>query len=192
MTYDIAESFGLNRPTGALVTEVNPAGPAAAAGIQQGDLIAAIDGKPVESPESFGFRFGTKPIGGAAELTLRRGGKTQQVRISLKRAPDTPKPDQVVLAGQTPFAGITAVNLSPAVAEDLSSAENRDGVVVIAIEPDSNAAGVSFQKGDMILSINNKPIQTTKDLRAAVAAQADFWKLSILRGGQVINTVLNG
>lgn len=192
VTSDIAESFGLNRPTGALVTEVNAQGPSAAAGLKQGDLITAVDGKMVESPEGFGFRFGTKPIGGTATLTVRRGGKVQQLKIALIRAPDTPKPDQVKLGGDTPFAGLTAVNLSPAVAEELSSAEDRDGVVVIGVAPDTNAAAVSFQKGDMILSVNGKPIKTTHDLSVATTGQHDYWKLSILRGGQVIETVLNG
>ncbi len=192
VTYDIAESFGLNRPLGALVTEVNPKGPAAQAGIKQGDLISAIDGKTVESPESLGFRFGTKPIGGTTTLTVRRGGKTEQLPVKLVRAPDLPKPDQVLITGSTPFAGLTAANMSPAVAETLSQAEDRDGVVIVGVAADSNAAAVAFQKGDMILSVNGKAIRTTKDLVAATGSQYDYWKLSILRGGQVINTVLGG
>ena len=192
VTYDIAESFGLNRPTGALVTEVAANGPAAAAGLKQGDLITAVDGKLVESPESFGFRFGTEPVGGAATLTIRRATKTEQHRIALQRAPETPAPDRVVLKGETPFAGLSAANLSPAVAEELSTTQDRDGVVVTAVAPDSNAAAVAFQKGDMILSVNGRPIKTTKDLQGATSRQADYWRLSILRGGQVINTVLNG
>ena len=192
VTYDIAESFGLNRPLGALVTDLNPKGPAAQAGIKQGDLISAIDGNPVESPESLGFRFGTKPIGGTAQLTIHRGSKTETVDVKLVRAPDTPKADQVLITGSTPFAGLTAANMSPAVAETLSQAEDRDGVVIVAVAPDSNAAAVAFQKGDMILSVNGKKITTTKDLVAATGQQYDYWKLSILRAGQVIDTVLNG
>ncbi len=192
VTYDIAESFGLNRPFGALVTDINPKGPAAQAGVQQGDLITAIDGKMVESPESLGFRFGTKPIGGTTTLTVRRAGKTEQDTVKLIRAPDMPKADQVLLKGSTPFAGLTAANMSPAVAENLSQAEDRDGVVIVAVAAESNAAAVAFQKGDMILSVNGKAIKTTKDLVAATSTQLDYWKLSILRGGQVIDTVLNG
>ena len=192
VTYDIAESFGLNRPIGALVTEVTEKGPAAAAGLRQGDLITAIDGKLVESPESFGFRFGTKPTGGEAQLTVRRGTKIEQLAIALQRAPNLPRPDKVVLAGETPFSGLTAVNLSPAVAEEMSTGLDREGVVVVDVAPDSSAAGVAFQKGDMILSINGVAIKTTHDLQAATKDSHDYWKLSVLRGGQVINTVLNG
>ena len=193
VTYDIAESLGLNRPIGALVKEVADKGPAADAGLKQGDLITAIDGKLVESPESFGFRFGTKPVGATTTLTVRRDGKSVSLRVKLERAPEMPKPDTVVLKGNSPFAGLTAANLSPAVAEELSSAESRDGVVVMDIAPDSNAAAVAFQKGDMILSINGKPIANTKDLQDAIGgARRYYWKLSIFRGGQVIDTVLNG
>ncbi len=191
VTYDIAETFGMNRPIGALVTDVVDDGPSAAGGLQRGDLITAIDGKLVESPESFGFRFGTKPIGGTVQLTVRRGTKTKQIDVRLERAPEIPKPDPVTIAGASPFAGITAVNLSPAIEEELSSPENHDGVVITGVAPDSNAAAVSFQKGDMILAINDVPIKTTQNLVKATASRSYYWKLSLLRGGEVINTVLN-
>ena len=191
VTYDIAETFGMNRPIGALVTDINEHGPAATAGLQRGDLITAFDGKLVESPESFGFRFGTKPIGGTATLTVRRGSSTKQLHVALERAPETPKPDKVVIGGTSPFAGITAVNLSPAIEEELSTPENHDGVVITNVAPESNAAAVAFQKGDMILSVNDTPIKTTRNLQAALGATRDYWKLSLLRGGDVINTVLN-
>jgi Do/DeqQ family serine protease len=192
VTQDIAESFGLHRPIGALVTEVADGGPADAAGLKRGDLLTAIDGRIVESPESFGFRFGTKPIGGTTVLTVRRDDKTVQLTMRLVRAPNMPPPDKVVLTGASPFAGITAVNLSPAVAEELSSPESREGVVIVNVAPDTNAAAVSFEKGDMILAVNGKAIKTTKDLVNAVSGQHDYWKLSISRGSDVINTVLNG
>ena len=192
VTYDIAESFGLNRPTGALVTEVVGDGPAAKAGIKQGDLITAIDGRQVDSPESFGFRFGTHPLGGTARLTVRRADKSSVAEVALRPAPDTPKPEAVTLKGESPFSGLSAVNMSPAIAEELSITEGQAGVVVTAVAPDSNAANVQFQKGDMILSINGRAIATTRDLAAAVAGQHDYWRLSLMRGGQVINTVLNG
>ena len=191
VTYDIAETFGMNRPIGALVTDVVDGGPSATGGLQRGDLITAIDGKLVESPESFGFRFGTKPVGGTTVLTVRRGTKTAQVSVKLQRAPEVPKPDKVTISGASPFSGITAVNLSPAIEEELSSPENRDGVVITSVAPDSNAAAVSFQKGDMILAINDVPIKTTDNLVKATGGRSYYWKLSLLRGGEVINTVLN-
>ena len=61
---DIAETLGLDRPTGAVVVDVTDAGPAAAAGLKRGDVIAAIDNQVVDDAESVGFRLGVKPLGG--------------------------------------------------------------------------------------------------------------------------------
>src|SRR5690606_29985240 len=64
VTPDIASSLGLGRPRGVLVTQVSQAGPAARAGVRVGDLILSIDGKPVDDPQSFRYRFTTHGVGG--------------------------------------------------------------------------------------------------------------------------------
>ena len=124
-------------------------------------------------------------------LTVRRDAQGVPLRIRLVRAPNTPAPDVTRLNGDNPFAGITAENLSPAVAEELSSVDNRDGVVITDIAAESNAASVAFQKGDVILAVNGRAIRTTADLKDATSGQHYYWKLSIARGDQVIDTVLN-
>ncbi len=95
-------------------------GPAAKAGVKHGDLIAAVDGQSVDDPESFGYRLATKPLGGTAALALIRNGKPLSVTLALTPAPEIPPRDPVKLAGDSPFAGATVVNLSPAVIEDIS------------------------------------------------------------------------
>ena len=67
---EIANSLGLDRPTGALVTELSAGGPAAEAGLRRGDLISAIDGQSVDDPEGLGYRLATKPLGGTCILDL--------------------------------------------------------------------------------------------------------------------------
>uniref|UniRef100_UPI00131D5874 PDZ domain-containing protein n=1 Tax=Beijerinckia sp. L45 TaxID=1641855 RepID=UPI00131D5874 len=192
VTTDIAESLGMSRPSGVLITELNDKGPAAEAGIKRGDVITAIDDKPVDNPEGFGFRLATKSLGGAAQLTLRRDGKVVQTSLKLKPAPTIPAREPIKLVGNTPFAGITAVNLSPAVAEELSIEDNKEGVVILDVAPDSNAATVNFKKGDVLLSVNEKPIANTKDLQEATGGRHYYWKLTIGRGGEVVTTVLGG
>ena len=192
VTADIAESLGLPRPSGVLVSEMNDHGPAAEAGIKRGDVITAIDEKPVDNPESFGFRLATKPLGGAALLSVRRGGKMVQASLKLQPAPATPPRNLVTLSGNTVFTGISAVNLSPAVAEELSIDDNKEGVVISDVAPDSNAASVNFKKGDVLLSINGKVIGNTKDLQEATSGRHYYWKLTIGRGGEVVTTVLGG
>src|SRR6185437_1981968 len=72
VTADIADSMGLARPSGALVASVDPAGPAAKAGLKAGDLIVTVDGASVDDSNAFGYRFATKPLGGAAQLGVVR------------------------------------------------------------------------------------------------------------------------
>src|SRR5262247_2589219 len=77
VTPEIAESMGLKRPTGALVSNVTANSPAASAGIKAGDLILSVDGQDVDDPNAFDYRFGTKALGGSARLEILRGGREQ-------------------------------------------------------------------------------------------------------------------
>jgi Do/DeqQ family serine protease len=188
---DIADSLGLDRPSGALVADVSPGGPAADAGVKRGDIITAIDGQTIDDPESLGYRLATKPLGGAAAFALLRSGQPAKVSVKLVPAPETPLRDPVTLKGGSPFAGATAVNLSPAVIEELS-VQGGEGVVIVDIEDGSPAAAVNFQKGDIILAVNDVKIKTTRDLERAASGRSAYWKLTVARGGEVVTTVIGG
>jgi Do/DeqQ family serine protease len=189
---EIAESLGLARPAGALLADLSAGGPAATAGLKRGDLITAIDGQPVDDPEGLGYRLGTKPLGGTASVTFLRDGKQSTVAIKLVPAPEFPARDPVKLTGYSPFSGMTVVNVSPAVLEELSIRGVSEGVAISDIEDGSRAAMVNFQKGDVILAINDNAIGTTRDLEKAARLPHDYWKLTIARGGEVITTVIGG
>ncbi len=189
---EIADSLGLDRPSGALVADVASDGPAAKAGIKQGDLVTAIDGQSVDDPESFGYRIATKPLGGTASLAIIRDGKPLNVTLTLTPAAEIPARDPVKLTGASPFAGATVVNLSPAVIEEMSLHGASEGVVISEIEDGSTAAAVNFQKGDLILSVNDVTVKTTRDLERATSGRHNYWKLTIGRGGEVVTTVIGG
>ena len=112
VTPEIAESLGLARPTGALVANLVPASPAARAGIKTGDLIVSVDGTPVDDPNAFDYRFGTKPLGGTAQVGVWRQGKTVTAQVALESLPDAPL-DEVAIKARSPFLGATVANLSP-------------------------------------------------------------------------------
>ena len=112
---DIAEGLGLKRPTGALVANVTPGSPAARAGLKTGDLILAVDGQTVEDPNAFDYRFATKPLGGAAQLGVLRGGREAKLPVVLETAPDN-RGEELVVRSRSPFLGARIVNLSPALA----------------------------------------------------------------------------
>ena len=101
VTPEIAESLGLARPTGALVSNVAHGSPAARAGLRLSDLITGIDGQAVDDPNAFDYRFATRPLGGSAQIDVVRAGKPQRLTIALETAPDTGRDeivDQVALA----------------------------------------------------------------------------------------------
>jgi Do/DeqQ family serine protease len=189
---EIADSLGLDRPSGALITDLSAGGPAAEAGLRHGDLITAIDGQSVDDPEGLGYRLATKPLGGAASLTYLRDGKPGTASIKLTPAPEIPARDPVKLKGASPFSGATVINLSPAVSEELSIRGASGGVVISEIEEGSQAALVNFQIGDVIVAIDDAPVKTTRDLEQAVSRSRNYWKLTIGRGGETITTMIGG
>jgi Do/DeqQ family serine protease len=189
---EIAESLGLERPTGALVTDFSRGSPAAAAGLKQGDLITTVDGQMVEDPESLGYRLATKPLGGRATLAYLRNGRSQSATIELQPAPEIPPRDALAVKGSSPFAGATVINLSPAVTEEFSIHGLSEGVVIAEIAPGTPAANVNFQKGDIILSVNESKIATTRDLERIASSKSYYWKMTIGRGNEVFTTVIGG
>src|SRR5689334_14476400 len=191
VTPEIAETLGLRTPVGALVANVAPGSPAARAGLKLSDLIVAIDGQTIEDPNAFDYRFATRPFGGSAQVDVQRGGKTIKVTIPLEVAPDTNR-DEITISARSPFQGARVANISPAVAEELRLDSNAEGVVVVDLEDGAPAAGVGFQKGDIILNVNNQKIAKTSDLDKAAKASSRLWRIVVVRGGQQINVTLGG
>ena len=189
---EIAESLALERADGAIVSEVFEKSPAAEAGLKRGDIITQLDGKAVEDVEGFGYRYGAKPLGGQSAFSVLRAGKPVALSIKLAGAPEIPARDSRKIGGSSPFAGATVVNLSPAVAEELSLESLREGVAIAEIEEGSPAAEVELQKGDLIVAVGDARIATTKDLEKATAGRKPYWKLTIGRGGEVFTSVVGG
>jgi Do/DeqQ family serine protease len=190
VTPDIAQGLGLERPMGALVSNVVPDGPAAKAGIKRGDIIVAVKGAPIDDPDGFGYRFATQGVSGEVNVTLLRGSERSDVAVALASAPETPARDSFRIRGRTPFSGATVQNLSPAVAEELNLESAGSGVVISDVAPRTPAAQLGFRKSDILLAINGQEVSSTKILRELLSKDAEYWRLSLNRGGRVINTVL--
>src|SRR5436190_22947945 len=191
VTPEIAETLNLKAPTGALVANVSPNSPAARAGLKLSDLIVAVDGQTIEDPNAFDYRFATRSFGGAAQLDVQRAGKTVKLSIPLETAPDTNR-EEITISARSPFQGARVANISPAVAEELRLDSNTEGVVVVELEDGAPAASVGFQKGDIILAVNNQKIAKTGDLDKAAKASSRLWRILVVRGGQQINVTLGG
>lgn len=192
VTPEIAETLGLKLPSGALVANVTPSSPAARAGLKLSDLIVAIDGQAIDDPNAFDYRFATRPLGGSAQVDVQRAGKTVKLTVPLETAPDTNRDEIVLTAAGSPFQGAKVANISPAVADELHLDSATEGVVVTDLADGGAAANVGFQKGDIILAVNNQKIAKTSDLDKASKTQARVWRITVVRGGQQINVTLGG
>jgi Do/DeqQ family serine protease len=191
VTPEIAEGLGIKRPSGALIASVTPMSPAARAGLKTSDLIIAIDGQPVEDANAFDYRFATKAIGGSARLGVMRAGKELALSVALEAAPDTPH-DELVIASPSPFQGARVSNLSPALADSLRLDPSAQGVVIVDIANGSPAQSLGFQRGDLVLSVNNAKIAKTRDLERVAGQQSRRWSITIVRGGQQVSVELRG
>ncbi|WP_346895054.1 DegQ family serine endoprotease [uncultured Roseibium sp.] len=189
---EIADAMALDRPRGVLVTNVYDGSPAQEAQLQVGDLVIAIDGKEVSDPDSFGYRFATKTLGGTATFTIERDQKQIDVAVVLRPAPETVPRDTRNLTEYSPFEGATVMNLSPAVADELRLDGDPEGVVVSAIAPNSAAARIGLRIGDIVRAVNEQEVQSTRMLEAITRSSPRLWQLDIERNGKVNRIVLRG
>ncbi len=192
VTSELAETLGLARPVGALVAEVVPGGPADKAGFKRLDVITAVEGTEIDDPDGFGYRFATRSVGGSVKMTLLRGGKKQDVSVALVVAPELPPRNPVSIKANSPFQGVTVVNLSPAVKEEFSISGIDSGIVISEIAPGSAAEQVGFQKGDVLIAINGQRMEDTTALDRITKGRTFVWRVTFNRGGQSFNTVFGG
>ena len=187
VTSDIAESLGLDRPSGVLITSILRKSPAEAAGLDAGDLVVAVDGIEVSDPRVFNYRLATKGVGNVAKLTVNRAGKLIEVPVKLMTAPETTPRETLTIDARSPFQGATVANVSPAVAAEIGlSYRGQTGVVITAVAPGSPSDRIGLQKGDIILSVNGNDISETKVLATVAGSDPMFWRVAIDRNGQIL------
>ena len=100
--------------------------------------------------------------------------------------------DELVINSPSPFQGAKVSNLSPALADELRIDPTSSGVVVTDVSGGSPAQRLGFQRGDLIVSVNNAKIGKTRDLERAANQQSRAWRITILRGGRQMSVELRG
>jgi len=183
---DLAEGLGLDRPGGAIVREIYPGGPADRAGLKRGDVVREVAGKPVEDVEALRFRIATRPPGDSVALTVVRPGAGRvRVELPLEPPPETPPRNETTLRARTPLQGATVANLSPALAEELDRPGAWSGVAILKVAGGSLAQRFGFEAGDEILAINDDKVARVQELRRALRAAGDIWRIRFRRDGEV-------
>jgi Do/DeqQ family serine protease len=193
LTGEMAKSLGLDAPRGVVVTDLWPTGPAARAGVAQGDVIVSIDGKEVDNDAGINYRVGTRPPGETIALIVRRnGGQPRTLSVRTEAPSAEPPIDLRVISGRNPLAGATVINASPAAAYQYGfDPFSGPGVLVTKLES-GYGQSIGLQPGDFIREINGSKINTTKDLVTATGADSHVWALSIERGGRIITARFQG
>ncbi|QYE36093.1 Do family serine endopeptidase [Polymorphobacter megasporae] len=181
----IAAGLGLPKDHGEIVASVEPAGPAAKAGIKQGDVVVKVAGQDVTFDNTLSYIVANTTPGSTVPVGIIRGGKQivlqatviqRPVESVLRGTTDTPDDsDNPATPPQAPGAeaarqslGITLTPLTPQVRSELKLGAAVSGVVIAAIDPNSDAASNGLQRGDVILSINQMPTPTPSAAATAV------------------------
>nr|WP_236954006.1 DegQ family serine endoprotease [Marinobacter salinus] len=190
---DLAESFGLKRPRGALVAEVMEGSPAEAAGLQSGDIVLEYDGEDVQLSSDLPPMVGRTPIGETARLTILRGGEEMTIGVEIGQLPEQGGVQQSAPSsnnGGTSAAplGLTVKSLPAELAESLGV----EGGVVVADVARGPALDAGIRPRDVITEINREKVASVDDFRDVVASLPDDRAVSVrvVRQGRAIYLVM--
>jgi serine protease Do len=186
LSSDIAAGLGLPKDKGEIVASVEPSGPAARAGVKQGDVILRINNSDVTYDNTLSYIVANTPVGTTVPIELIRDGQRKTLNATIAQRPAesivqaraglTPdeddsdvKKDEAAEAAKASL-GITLQPLTDQMRQQLRVPETVKGVVIAGINPSSDAAAEGLQRGDIILQINQKPTTTPAEAAAAVNA----------------------
>lgn len=164
---ELAQSFNLSQPDGALVSSVEPGSPADKAGVQAGDIITGFGTGTVKSSSDLPLLVGNTPVGTQVPLKLIRAGseKTLDVTIAKLDSKDDKSTPTLATQGDSSLLGLAVSSLS---AEELKEGKLNNGVLVEQVMRDSAAEKAGLGQGDIIVSVNNQAVSSPADLKTAV------------------------
>ncbi len=191
VTPDMVDAIeGLDLARGALVTDV-PAGPAEDAGMLSGDVILNFDGVEIEDTRELVRIVGNSPVGKEVPVEVLREGDMEQLTVVLGRRetseavafPASTEPEE---ADQSEILGLTLSEITPELTDQFSLNVDQ-GLVITAIDPDSEGASKGLLEGDVITEAGQQAVATIADLEAQIEAATEAGRKSILllvrRGG---------
>ena len=180
VTQSLAKSFGLERPRGALVAQVEPGGPADKAGLKPGDVIVAFNGKPIDQSNQLPPLVAQMKPGSPAKVDVWRNGRQSTLSLSIgeMQAEKTARAE----SGSPEHGGKLGLAVRPLTPEERKEAGLKQGLVVEQVGGPAARAGI--QPGDVITSVNGTPVKTVQELRAAVERAKEGVALLVRRGEQ--------
>jgi len=184
LTPELAEYYGIKNREGVLVTQTYKGDPADKAGIKEGDVIIAVDGKPIASSHELSRTVAEAGVGSKMTITLLRDGREKEVRVKLAKRSDT---EPTMARGETRSddLGLQVREVNPDIADRLGLDEDTRGVIVTGVDPNGKAAEADIRQGDLIVEINRKPIESLEDYRSQMERieKGDTVQMLLRRGG---------
>jgi serine protease Do len=177
VTSNIAESLGLKKAEGVIVDERVADSPAAKAGLAAGDVITAVNGKPVKDAREFARTIGGLAPDSSVKFDVMRNGETKSLMATLAQMPNE-QTAQAETSGQDAAANTPHLGLAVEPANVAGSGDK--GVVVTAVEPDGPAAQQGIEPGDVILDVNGKQVGSAADIRNATIEAKNQGKHGLL------------
>jgi periplasmic serine protease, Do/DeqQ family len=162
LTPDLARAFGLQSSGGAVVGRVVSGSAAEAGGLRGGDVITAVNGRPVRNADDLRNRIGLLRIGQTVRLEILRNGEPSTLEVTI----DDPK--QAMLSGERLDPRLAGAMFGD-IEEDSPQYGRVAGVVVLEVELRSPASHAGLREGDIMISLNRRPLRNTEDLKRAVA-----------------------
>ncbi|EKF73940.1 alginate biosynthesis negative regulator, serine protease [Alcanivorax hongdengensis A-11-3] len=176
--HDLADSFGLDKPMGALVSQVSPDSPAKKAGVQPGDVIVAYDGEEIQRSSDLPKLVGRTKPDSSVKMEVVRNGKHKTLDVTIGLLPDDPR---LAMMGGDKAASGQALGLTvrAASASELANQNLDNGVVVTGVD-DGPAQDIGIQEGDVLVSLNNQPLKDADGFAKVVSNLPDKGTVAVL------------
>jgi serine protease Do len=156
LTPELAKSVGADKLRGALIADVVKGGPADKAGLKKNDVVIASDGKEIHDSSSLRNSIAVMPIGRDVKITVVRNGKREEVAIKVGNLETSTK---LMAIGVKERLGAEVRSVSSAEIKKYNL-DNKQGVVITRVDPKGPLGDAGFEVGDIILGIDNQPIES--------------------------------
>ncbi|WP_239985747.1 DegQ family serine endoprotease [Marinobacter salexigens] len=188
---DLAESFGLKRPRGALIAEVMDGSPAQAGGLRSGDIVLEYDGDDIHLSSDLPPMVGRTPVGESARLTVLRGGKEITLNVEIGQLPDERSAQQSAPSGGSSSTAPLGLTVEP-LPSDLADSIGVSGGVVVTNVGRGPAYNAGIRARDVITEINRKAVSSVEDFRKVVRALPEGRAVSVrvVRQGRAVYLVM--